>query len=225
MVAQSKEAQQEKLLSIEEFLEIAMRPENEDRRLELHDGVIVEKGEPVELKNGEIIMVSRRKNSRLALFLGAYLLEFVVPRELGELTTADGGYEIGPGKMYMPDVGFIARERITGTDDDVTFEVAPDLAVEVISPNETPRSVQRKTRNYLKAGTRLVWNVYGPQQEIDVCTLSEAGELVISTLTITDTLDGSDVLPGFRLELAKLFGNLALGKVEAPSEPTNDENN
>jgi Uma2 family endonuclease len=219
MVAQSKAAQQEKLLSIEEFLEIAMRPENQDRRLELHDGVIVEKGEPVELENGEIIIVSRSENSLIAGIIITYLGIFNLPRKLGYISVPDGGYQVGGRKVYMPDVGFIRKERAGDIRKITTFAVAPDLAVEVISPSETAQAVRRKTNNYLKAGTRLVWNVYAQEQEIEVCTLTGTGNVQTKTLTVKDTLDGGDVLPGFTLELAELFSALTIDKNQGASEP------
>ncbi len=88
----------------------------------------------------------------------------------------------------------------------VLFVGAPDLAVEVISPSESPRDVLDKTRLYLQSGSRLVWNCYVPAQTVDVCTLAENGEdLVIKTVRMGGMLDGGGVLPGFTLAVSQIF--------------------
>jgi Uma2 family endonuclease len=167
-------AVQEKLYSVEDFLQIAMRPENENKRLELVDGVIHEKGEPPD-------MVLRKINTLLTGILVYYLNAFVLPRKLGIVTAPDGGFRLGPRTLRMPDAGFLSTER-AGDLTDVIFPVAPDLAIEIISPSESPRSVRRKTREYLRAGSRLVWNVYPEEREVDVCTVSEKGIIQSQTL-------------------------------------------
>jgi Uma2 family endonuclease len=83
------------------------------------------------------------------------------------------------------------------------WSMVPDLAVEVISPTNSATEVFEKVREYLAAGTRLVWVVYPLGAEIEVH--DAANPSIIRRLTRADVLDGGDVLPGFRLELATLF--------------------
>ena len=90
------------------------------------------------------------------------LFNFVVPRRLGIVTPADGVYKFpGAETGLVPDVGFYAWARHLGhrpSPRPVPF--APDLAVEVASPDQTPQEMAAKARMYLPAGTRLVWVVW-----------------------------------------------------------------
>lgn len=83
---------------------------------------------------------------------------------------------------------------------------APDLAVEVVSPGNNEEEISLKTETYLRYGTRLVWVVYPKQQKIHVYRPDiETGEARLRFLRSDDTLDGEDVLPGFKLPLRALF--------------------
>ena len=79
--------------------------------------------------------------------------------------------------------------------------IAPDLVVEVISKGNTGREMERKLSEYFEAGVRLVWYVYPNTSTARAFTSVEKYQ----ELTITDSLDGGDVLPGFRLALSRLF--------------------
>jgi Uma2 family endonuclease len=181
-------AVQEKLYSAEEFWEIASLPENQERRLELEDGVIIDMGS------------SSPINTVTAMRIGHFLNVFVIPRDLGFVTGADGGFKLASKRVRLPDVGFISKKRISKLPK--KFEIAPDLAVEVVSPDE---DIFKKANEYLRAGTRLVWAVYAEDRIVYVMTLNEVGAFVSLPYTINDTLDGGDVLPGFRLPVRDIF--------------------
>src|SRR5439155_20989115 len=115
-------------LTIAEFLTFCELPENAHKRFELINGV------PVEMPP------SSQRNTVLAIRIARLIGNHVDANDLGYVTGADGGYELGPHDTRLPNVGFIAKARagkLTG----VTFPVAPDLAVEVISPSETASMV------------------------------------------------------------------------------------
>lgn len=110
-----------------------------------------------------------------------------------------------PNLIRKPDVSFIARER-AGAELLAAriVTIAPDLAVEVISPNDEAEDLEIKVRDYLAAGVRLVWLVFpiarlGRVHRIDG-TIAGLGE--------DDHLDGEDVLPGFRVRLGDCFPTL-----------------
>ena len=178
----------EKLYTVEEFWEIARLPENEGKRLELEDGVIVEMG-----SSSPINTVTA---GRILHFFNAH----VIPRNLGYVTGADGGYKLAPRQSRQPDVGFISKERMPQLPRE--FKVAPDLAVEVVSENE---DIFKKAREYLHAGTRMVWAVYADERMVYVMTLNEQGAVVSVPFTEADTLDGGDALPGFTLPVRDIF--------------------
>jgi Uma2 family endonuclease len=104
-----------------------------------------------------------------------------------------------------PDVAFVTYERwpknrlIPSTDN--AWEVTPDLAIEVASPNDLADDIMQKITEYFQAGVRLVWIVYPLQRLVYV----HESPSQVHVLTYTDELDGGSVLPGFRLPLVNLF--------------------
>jgi Uma2 family endonuclease len=180
--------QQERLYTAEEFWEIAALRENETRRLELEDGVIVE------------MASSSPINTVVAMRVGYFFNAFVIPRDLGYVTGADGGFKLAPKRVRQPDVGFVSKERLSKLPK--KFEIAPDLAVEVVSENE---DIFKKANEYLRAGTRMVWAIYADEKTVYVMRLDEDGGLHSLPFGIDSTLDGGDVLPGFRLPVRDIF--------------------
>lgn len=178
----------EKLYTAEEFFEIAALPENDEKWLELDDGVIVE------------MAASRPINtvtaSRVSYFLNAY----VIPRNLGYVTGADGGFKLGERQVRQPDVGFISKVRVPRLPK--RFNLPPDLAVELVSPDE---DIFKKSLEYLQAGTHLVWAVYAEEKIVYVFQLDDDGSVRSKPYDLNATLDGGDVLPGFTLPVKDIF--------------------
>ena len=139
---------------------------------------------------------------------GLALGNFVVPRRLGRLTGADGVYKFpGAETGLLPDVGFYAAEkRALIADRSKPIPFAPDLAVEVASPSQDADDMAAKARTYLHGGTRLVWVVWPWSGHIDVW---RPGNLAApaTTLHAGDTLDGEEVIPGFRHPVAAVFAD------------------
>ena len=160
-----------------------------------------------ELVRGDLLMMSPaspvqgRYSGRLTAALSAY----VDDHDLGEVYTAEPGFKLQPEPdvvIRAPDVAFVRKDQIPPADQQSGFwPLAPDLAVEIISPSETATSIQDKVQDYLAAGTRLVWLVY-PLHYI----VTEYRSLdIVRHYNYEDSLDGGDVIPGFRYELKKLF--------------------
>ncbi len=160
-----------------------------------------------ELVRGELLAMSPaspvqgRYASRLNVALGGYVEE----HELGEAYVSEPGFklELGPEQtVRSPDLAFVSEERIPSPDEESGFwALAPDLAVEIISPSETAQMVQDKVQDYLLAGVRLIWLVY-PKSKT-VVEYKSATE--IRHLGINDNFEGHDVIPGFRYSLKRLF--------------------
>lgn len=180
---------QDRTYTTDEFFAICRLPENEDKRLELDDGVIIVMGS------------SSKRNTVTAMRLAHFLNAFVIPRDLGYVTGPDGGYLLAAGRVRRPDVGFIAAMHGI-TLDGVEFDRAPDLAVEVVSPDE---DVFKKANEYLQAGGNIVWAVYVDERTIHVMRLDDDGGLRSLPHRSGDTLDGGDVLPGFTLAVDNVF--------------------
>jgi len=182
----------EKKLTIDEFWELAQRPEYSDKQLELIDGEVI------------IMSPSSGKNSKIAATIIRLIGNYVVEHDLGDVTSSDGGFVVSENTVLQPDAGFIQHSRIPD-EEFVFYPVAPDLAVEVISPSETRPSIQQKTRIYLEGGTQVVWNVYPEGQTVDVVTLGEGGELVTQTLSVEQTISGEPALVGFSVSVGEFF--------------------
>ena len=185
-------------LTNEEFWAITQLPENTNKRLELVDGVIVEKG------GDDTLASSNRRNTITAMRIGRFLGNFVDEHQLGYIVGADSGFELGPGHIRQPDVAFIVKERVP-TLEGTTFAGAPDLAVEVISPNENSRQIVDKVRAYLESGADTVWNVYADARVVDVYRLNEEGSLILDTFTENDVLTLDNLLPDFELRVRDIF--------------------
>lgn len=178
----------EKLYTADEFWEYAEQPENLDRRLELAEGVIVD------------VSPSKPLNTVIAVKVASAFGSFVYANNLGWVTGADGGFELGPKKVRLPDTAFISFARAPKLPK--RFKVAPEIAVEVVSPDE---DIFKKSREYLLAGTIMVWAVYAEDQEVHVFTLDVEGAIRTKTFGLNDTLDGGSVLPGFTLPVRDIF--------------------
>jgi Uma2 family endonuclease len=183
----------ERLISAEEFILIAQLPENADKSLELIEGVVVEMVKP------------GGKHGGVTMKLGRKIGNWVEERDLGYVTAAETGFILGQkasGKVSVRglDIAFIAKDRLPNGLPEGHIRIAPDLAVEVISPGNDAGDIQRKVRELLHAGCRLIWVVYPATQTIEVIT--SAGS---HTLEAADTLAGGEVLPGFTLTVRDVF--------------------
>lgn len=140
----------------------------------------------------------------------AALYTFVVARGLGRVTGPDTGYVLklsdGTETMFAPDAAFVRSGRYPPKDSPEfkrPWHVAPDLAVEVVSPHQYRPGLAAKARAYLDAGVRLVWIVWPGREEVDVW--SGSSDEPVQTLRVDDHLDGLDVLPGFTYPVSRLF--------------------
>jgi len=143
------------------------------------------------------------RESWLASVLIHALLNFVKPRDLGLVTGEAGLIRLASGLIRIPDVAFIAWDRLPGRrmPQEPIPAIAPNLAVEVLSQANTVREMERKRREYFDAGVQLVWLVNPETRTVEVCTAIDQSTL----LHAGDILDGGTVLPDFVLPLDELF--------------------
>lgn len=145
------------------------------------------------------------ESSLLAMYLGHLLIQFVSARKLGQVTGPDGLLRLCPGLLRGPDIAFVSWKRLPRGRMPKGFpSLAPDLAVEVLSPSNTAAEMKRKREEYIRNGVRLVWIVDPDSRTVEV--FAPRRKPVV--LTKADTLDGGKVLPGFSLALAELFAEL-----------------
>ena len=122
---------------------------------------------------------------------------------LGVAFAAETGFtlERNPDTVRAPDAGFVHRDRVPSPLPRGYAEFAPDLAVEVLSPDDRPGEVLAKIGDWLRAGTRLVW-IVDPIRRTARVYRADGTE---SFATIDGSLDGEDVLPGFSLALSAIL--------------------
>ncbi len=161
-----------------------------NRVCELIDGALVEKA-----------MGSFK--SMLAAVLIGYLGAHMREHDAGIVLDGSGPLKILPTQVRVPDVSMIRWERFPGgkLPEEPIPEVAPDLAVEVLSPSNTDKEMRQKLRDYFQSGVRLVWYI-DPETRTAEIFLAPEQRTVINEQGV---LDGGDVLPGFQVTLGDLF--------------------
>ncbi len=159
---------------------------------ELVDGRLVEK--PMGALSGET-----------ATIISSTLHPFIRSRRLGELysETTFCCFPHNPTQVRRPDLAFVAAGRVHLVPDDGHVPVRPDLAIEVVSPDDGVYDLDSKLRDYRLPGVPLPW-VFNPAREIRQVRVFRPGR-PSDELTDADTLSGEDVLPGFSAVLGDLF--------------------
>ncbi len=189
--------QQQLMTAVDYWTWVKQQPDS-TQTYELINGILVEAPPLIN------VISNHRENSWIALEIGSQLRNFVREHDLGRVFGADGGYTLFPNTVCIPDASFVSKARMPQMAE-VEAILAPDLAVEVISPSETPRKVHEKTSLYLEAGTQMVWNVYPDERVVEVWTQSVDGQAQMRSLGVDEILDGGTVLPNFRLKVGDLF--------------------
>ncbi len=170
--------------------DVLARPRGEKRLYELVDGVLVEK--PMGYYE-----------SRLAAILIWFLEGFLGEHDLGIVVGESGTIRLAAGLVRIPDVAFFAWRHFPNRElpGDPIPDLAPDLAVEVLSEGNTPAEMERKLGEYFAAGVRLVWYLDPRNRTARVYTSPDS----VSLVTEAGSLDGGEVLPGFILPLRDWF--------------------
>jgi Uma2 family endonuclease len=164
---------------------------------ELVDGFLVEKS-------------MGAKESHLAMQLGYFLIRFLDMKNLGFVMGEAATLRIMPHLVRIPDVSFVSwRQRPDHTiPDEPVPDLYPNLAVEILSESNTKREMLRKKDDYFESGTSLVWLIDPATRSATVYSSPTEVRLVLES----SSLDGGDVLPGFKLPLKTLFAKLELPK-------------
>jgi Uma2 family endonuclease len=159
-----------------------------DKRTELVRGILVVR-EPAGGRHGFV-----------AVNLAAELVGYVKRTGMGAVFAAETGFNLAsePDTVRAPDVAFVRRDRLPDPLPKGFPTLAPDLVVEVLSPEDRPGDVLAKVADWLTAGTRLVW-VVDPERRLARVYRDNGSEGIV---TADDALDGEAVLPGFRCPVA-----------------------
>jgi Uma2 family endonuclease len=159
-----------------------------------------------ELVKGELRKMSPAgcEHGAVIFNLSGLLAQHIKAHKLGQGFGADTGFKIfsNPDTVRAPDIAFVRRERIPEAGVPKNFwDIAPDLAVEVVSPGDTFNEVDEKVEDWLAAGVRAVWIVNPKGRTVTVYRSPKQ----VAILTERDELDGGEVVPGFRCPVSELF--------------------
>ena len=165
-----------------------------------------ENGVVYELVRGELRQMSSGsyRHGKIIINITTPLDQHVREHQLGDVYAAETGFKLtsDPDTVRAPDVAFIRREQVEAVgEQDGYWPGAPDLAVEVISPHDLYTEVEEKVMDFLAAGTGMVLVVNPRKQTVTVYRALAN----ISILTTDDTIDGEDVVPGWRLPVRSVF--------------------
>lgn len=163
-----------------------------------------ETGKRTELVRGHLIVSEPPgfQHGDVVVNLAAIMKAYVRAGNLGRVL-AETGFVLAtnPDTVRGPDISFVRRERVPDPIPRGFARFSPDLAIEVLSPDDRPGKVLEKVADYLSAGTLLVWVIDPDRRQTRV----HRADGTVSVISDTDSLDGEDVLPGFSCALAQVL--------------------
>jgi len=180
-------------LTDEQFYQLCQ--ENQDVKLERN-------------AQGEIIVMppsggeTSKQNSNLNLQVGLWNEQ----TQLGEVFDSNGGFSLPKGGDRAPDVAWVKKERwdaLTPEQKEKFIPLCPDFVIELLSPSDSLKKTQEKMQEYLDNGLRLGWLINRKTQQIEIYRQGQDVEVLQSP----STLSGEDVLPGFVLNLQRIWGS------------------
>ena len=187
-------AVQQRVYDVDAFWQLVCQPENADKQLELINGEVFEMAPPGE------------EHGVIAGEIAFHIRLFDRERKLGILTVETGYYTLDDRRTLLaPDVAFRRTDRAATALNKKWVPTMPDIAVEVQSPSNTLQQLRRKAAIYLQHGTSLVWIVIPDEKGVEVCQLSATGDIERQFIGEDGALSGESVLPGFTLDIARLF--------------------
>ena len=181
-------------VTADNFLEVASLPEYVDQNIELVNGEIVS------------MPVTNTEHAETVGRLAVYVGWFAMQNNSGRLYVGDAGIvlerdEVDGDTVRGLDLAFVSYDKAPMRLPTRLIEIAPDLAIEVMSPSNTVGYTRRKIRQLLSMGCPQVWIVHPDLREVDVHS-ADGG---VATYRDGDTLDASDVLPGFTIAVSDIF--------------------
>jgi Uma2 family endonuclease len=164
-------------------------------------GLEIVRGKLVEIKVGA-------ESSQLAMDIVAILAHYLRSHPIGRLYGPDTSFQCFPHDPTMvrkPDVAFLSYAKWPANKKIGPYiKVAPELAIEVLSPNDVVKEVYEKVEDYLKAGVSVVWVVNEFGRFVEIHKPDETPRIA----GLKDTLTCEDILPGFRCEVREIFARL-----------------
>lgn len=162
-------------------------------------------GHRYELVNGEVRDMgnSGMEHGEIGAYLAGLMAIYVRQNKLGTVCDSSTAFTLKSGNKRSPDVSFVTKSRLQGLTRPPRgfFQGSPDLAVEILSPNNTVEEIHEKIVEYFENETRLVWVIHPDEKYVLVYHAPEPDGF----LRPADQLEGEDVVPGFSVAIAELF--------------------
>lgn len=178
-------------MTVDEYWDFVNRPENADRTFELRGGEVIEMSRPT-TPHG---IVAANIGTDLTIYARRVRKGYVTLNDAGVVLKENPGTVVGPGAAYFVGVGRFGDVAPKWSDH------PPVLAVEVLSPNDTPGEVNEKVDDYLRGGVKVVWVVDYARQTVTVYRSDQSLRVVKNG----GELAGDPDLPGFACPISQFF--------------------
>ena len=156
--------------------------------------------------NGELIAMppTGGETGKRNLTAGALLWLWNDETQLGEAFDSSTGFTLPNKADRSPDVSWVEKSRweaLTPEQRDKFIPLCPDFVIEFLSPSDRLIKTQEKMQEYMENGSRLGWLINRKKREVEIYRPGREVEVLQSPQTIS----GEDVLPGFVLNLQKIW--------------------
>lgn len=184
-------------LTIDDVRDWPHHPENEFWDFELIEGEVIPR------------IPHAYPQGLLAASIASDLAAYVEKSDAGFCTIGSGYYPAGSSDtLVAPDVAFLSHARDPHSPPDEWVPALPDLVIELLEPWDELTQARWKAEAYLRKGTSLFWLVRPTERGIDVSRMDADGSMQTEFIGKDDKLSGEDILPGFVLEVSKIFAVL-----------------
>jgi Uma2 family endonuclease len=160
-----------------------------------------------EVVDGELVMSPKNDfyHGHICARLSAALYAFAVERRLGVVLDSSTGFWMENRNCRAPDISFITKDRLVRLGFEPStrkfFPGAPDLAVEILSPNNTRTEIDGRLQDFFTSGAQIAWIIDPDAKRTEICRAIDKRTLV----GVGGFLEAEPLLPGFRYPLADLF--------------------
>ena len=166
-----------------------------------------------EVVDGELIMSPKNnfEHESICIRLSTAMHTFNATHKLGAVLGSSAGFWMHNRNCRAPDISFIPNTRLkqTGFTSRTRkfFPGAPDLAIEILSPNNSRREIDDRLRDFFSSGTQIAWLINPELEAVEICYALDNRKL----LGPGAELDGEHLIPGFRYPIADLFRETSWG--------------
>jgi len=155
---------------------------------------------------GELIIMPHRggETGKSNSTINAQICFWNDQNQLGEVFDSSTGFTLPSGSDRSPDVSWVEKSRwdaLTKEQKEKFIPLCPDFVIEILSPNDSLKKTQKKMQEYIENGCCLGWLINRKKQEVEIYRPGQDVEV----LTFPQTISGENVLPGFVLNIQRIW--------------------